>query len=177
MSELRPRGSSALVLMLALAGCAGAERVFNVSPIPQHRADIVRSATGGLQFVEIHGAPPDGTEAATVVAALRAPAGFRPTRYARVQPGAQSLRLVLEFGATSGGPTSCAAPRGAAQASDADLQAAATLCQGASAVSNATMRAPGVSGPSAPGFEDAAQSLLRAVLTPERPKQFSRLLR
>ncbi|MGF1659621.1 MAG: hypothetical protein ACFCUS_09325 [Rubrimonas sp.] len=162
---------------LALAGCADSVRVFNASPIPQHRADISRAATGGIQALEVHGAPPDGAAPEAVAAATTGPAGFRPTRYALAAPGEGGLRTVFEFGGAAGGQASCRAPRGSAQAPGADMQIAATLCQGSGDVSTATLRAPGVAGPSSPGYEAAVRALLRELLTPERPQMFPRFLR
>lgn len=169
--------AAALTALIALAGCAGVDRVFNVSPIPQHRADMSRAATGGTQFVEIHGAPPDGAAPQQVAEALSAPAGFRATRYALAQPGQDGLRLVLEFGGQAGGQTSCRTPRGTDLAADAPMQVAATLCLGSGDVSNATLVAPDVTGPSSPDFERATHTLLREVLTPERPRRLVTFLR
>jgi hypothetical protein len=168
---------ASLAAALALAGCADATRVFNVNSIPQHRADMSRAATGGVQALEVHGAPPDGASPEAVAAATTGPAGFRATRYALAPAGAGGVRVVFEFGGVSGGQASCRAPRGAAQAAGADMQIAATLCLGSGDVSNATLRAPGVAGPSSPGYEPAVHALLHELLTPERPQMFPRFLR
>lgn len=149
----------------ALAACAG-ETITQRRDYGGLTVETVQAATGGVQRVEVRGAPPDGADAEAVVEALRAPARWPATRYApTTQP--VGTRLVLEFGRGSGGRESCRGPSGSP--SEAPLRVAATLCRGDRAQSTAALVAD-AAGPSDPRFAPAMTRLLRAVLTPTRSR-------
>lgn len=153
---------------LALAGCgAGGTVVRNLEVGRINDAGLIGPFTGGLQRVEIAGAPPDGATPAQVAAGMALPAGFPATRFEAVAPGGGGRRVVLEFGVVGGPPAACVAPR---QAAAPTLVATATLCDGARALRAATLSTPRVAGPSAPEFTRAVQALMAEVLRAQRIK-------
>lgn len=158
-------GMGVLACAALLAGCGDmGESILANEPQP---ISINRSMqfSGGQQYVEVIGAPPDGAAAGAIVAGLRAPPAVAATRYVAVPPGGGGARLVLEFGAVTGGLSSCRAPRAAATDT---LIVTATLCSERRAIRSATMRSAGLRGPSSPGFDDAMGRLMGVLLTPER---------
>lgn len=155
----------ALAPLALLVGCGGAgETILSDQPQP---ISINRSMqfSGGQQFVEVIGAPPDGAQADPIAASLRAPPGVAETRYVAVAPGGGGARLVLEFGAVTGGLSSCTRPRSGASAT---LVVTATLCSERRAVRSALLRADSLKGPSSAGFEAAMGRLMGVLLSPER---------
>ncbi len=154
-----------LVGAALLTGCAGGgETILADSP---DGLSVSRAGqfSGGQQFVEVIGAPPDGASAEAIVAGLRAPPAVAATRYVAVPPGGGGARLVLEFGVVTGGLSSCRAPRAAATDT---LVLTATLCSERRTIRSATMRSADLKGPSSPGFDAAMGRLMAVLLTSER---------
>jgi len=161
----------ALAPLALFAGCGGAgETILADQPQP---ISINRSMqfSGGQQFVEVIGAPPDGAQADAIAASLRAPPDVAETRYVAVAPGGGGARLVLEFGAVTGGLHSCTRPRSGAAST---LVVTATLCSERRNIRSATLRSDGLSGPGSPGFEAAMGRLMGVLLSPQRWRANSR---
>jgi len=170
-AAMKIRKISALAPLALLIGCGGAGETIladRAEPISMNRS---MQFSGGQQFVEVIGAPPDGASAAAVVDSLRAPPGVAETRYVAVAPGGGGARLVLEFGVATGGLSSCARPRANAAQT---LLLTATLCSERRTIRSATMRAAALKGPSSPGFEAAMGRLMGVLLTPERKRTNNR---
>jgi hypothetical protein len=159
---MRRTAGVALTAAAALAACAGARRI-DAPPTFGYSFSQAQQVTGGLQRIEIAGAPPDGATPEQVAAALRGPAGFPPTRYEAAPPGGGGTRTVLEFGQPRATAGACTAPRGGG-AGDGALVVTAILCRGDRATSTATLTAPDLAGPSSPGFTDAMALLFRKLL-------------
>lgn len=151
------------------AGCAGfgGDVITQIERSSAYSNERARAATGGVQPVEVVGAPPDGAGPEAVAAALRAPGIYPATTYRAVPPGGGGLRTALVFGATLSPQAVCAAPQpGGAPA----LVVSAALCQGETPLSGARMRANDLTGPSDPGFDDAMARLMIAILPRERQR-------
>lgn len=156
------RAAAALLLSApSLAGCGGGTITQGQTLKPQEAA-VADAITGGVQPVEIHGAPPDGATPEEVAAALPTPGGRRPTTFEAVPRGAVPFRLVLEFGDLGLGDRPCYAPVG--YVGGADLRVGATLCNGDRAYASALLSGADVAGPSDPGFRSAMSGLFAALL-------------
>lgn len=162
---------TALLAATVLLGACGA------GPVVTHTGEFSSlaygrsfDATGGLQSLEVVGAPPDGASPETIAARLRAPAFFQPTTYQAVPPGQGGLRTVLEFGAPYSGDTSCRSPRG--NATSGGLLVSATICSGAYSYATATVRDPDVQGPSSPGYDQAMNQLMLGLTARDRRRTF-----
>lgn len=157
-----------LAALLALAGCAGDRIVSQTATgrgVPW--AEVNALASSGRQ-AEVLGAPPDGSPPEAVAALVIVP-GFRnETPFRLIPPGSPGLRVVLEFGTAPGTNLSCTQPRGSALTGPMVLTA--TLCNGTSYISTATMRGDTLRGPSDPAFAGAMNRLMLALLPPEPAK-------
>jgi hypothetical protein len=162
------RRLTGLAALMALGACAGdriVSQTVNGRGVPW--AEVNALASSGRQ-VEVHGAPPDGAPPEAVAALLAVP-GFRNEAPFRLIPaGSAGLRVVLEFGVAPGSNLSCTQPRGSALGGPMTLTA--TLCNGPSYISTATLRSDTLRGPSDPAFAGAMNRLMLALLPPEPAK-------
>lgn len=165
--RIRFARSSALAAALA-AGCAsGVQTITPSAAVQSPQQATLRIATGGEQVLEVFGAPPDGATPEVVAQRLRAPGGAAETTWRAVAPGGGGLRTVFEFGVQTSGLGSCARPRAA---QTRFLVMTATLCNGATPLRSVALSAPGVLGPSSPGYDSAVGSLMLALLNSDARK-------
>lgn len=162
------RACAGLAALLVLGGCAGdriVSQTVNGRGVPWSEVNAL--ASSGRQ-VEVHGAAPDGSSSQAVADLVNVP-GFRnETPFRLIPAGSPGLRVVLEFGTAPGSNLSCTQPRGSALSGPMVLTA--TLCNGPSYISTATMRSDTLRGPSDPAFAGAMNRLMIALLPPEPAK-------
>lgn len=151
-----------------LSACAGVETIRMNDVAQRPGASALRSATGGEQVLEVFGAPPDGAPPEAIAARLQAPGSEAATVYRAVAPGGGGLRTVFEFGAATSGLSSCERPRAA---QTRFLVLTATVCNGTEPLTSASISAPGVLGPSSPGYDAAVGRLMLALLSSDRVRR------